>query len=71
MSLVVVVGLLLVLSFAGVPLPSLTQQEEEKPSAEVEITVIKALADPNTLWKAPDLASMDGESNAEELHYGK
>ncbi|MEY3644109.1 MAG: hypothetical protein RLZZ207_803 [Bacteroidota bacterium] len=71
MSLVAVVGLLLVLSFAGVSLPSLTQAEEEAPVAEVEIPVIKALADPTSLWKAPDLASMDQESNAEELHYGK
>ena len=36
MSLVVVVGLLLFLSFSGVSLPSLSQEEEESPIAVVE-----------------------------------
>ena len=71
MSLVVVVGLLLFLSFSGVSLPSLSQEEEESPIAVVEAPEVAALADPASLWKAPELASMDQEPNAEELHYGR
>ncbi len=71
MSLVVVVGLLLFLSFSGVSLPSLSQEEEESPIAVVEAPEAAALADPASLWKAPELASMDQEPNAEELHYGR
>lgn len=71
MSLVAVVGLLLFLSFSGVQLPSLSQEEQEATIAEVEIPVVKALADPTSLWKAPDWASMDQEPNAAELQYGK
>lgn len=71
MSLVVVVGLLLFLSFSGVSLPSLSQEEEESPVAVVESPEVAALADPASLWKAPELASMDQEPNAEELHYGR
>ena len=71
MSLVVVVGLLLFLSFSGVSLPSLSQEEEESPVAVVEAPEVAALADPASLWKAPELASMDQEPNAEELHYGR
>ena len=71
MSLVAVVGLLLFLSFSGVQLPSLSQEKQEATVAEVEIPVVKALADPTTLWKAPDWAEIDKEPNAAELHYGK
>jgi thiosulfate dehydrogenase len=70
-SLVAMVGLLLFLSVSGVQLPSLFNGEQEAPAAEVEIPVVKALADPASLWKAPDFASIDQEPNAAELHYGK
>jgi thiosulfate dehydrogenase len=70
-SLVAMVGLLLFLSVSGVQLPSLFNGAQEAPAAEVEIPVVKALADPASLWKAPDFASIDQEPNAAELHYGK
>ncbi len=71
LSLVAVVALVLFLSFSGVQLPSLSQEEQEELVSEVEMAVVTALADPSSLWKAPDLASMDQEPNAEELHYGR
>ncbi len=70
-SLAAGIGLMLFLSFSGIQLPSLSQEEQEAPGVEVEIAEEKALADPTSLWKAPDWASMDQEPNADELHYGK
>ena len=71
LSLVAVVAVILFLSFSGVKLPSLSKEEQEELVAEVELAVVTALADPSSLWKAPDLSLMDQEPNAEELHYGR
>lgn len=70
-ALVGVVGFVLFLSYSGVKLPSLS--EKDQPIAEViaEIPVVKALADPASLWKAPDWATVDAEPNADEIKYGR
>lgn len=70
-ALVGVVGLVVFLSFTGVQLPSLV--DDEKPIAQVvtEIPVVKALMDPSSVWKAPDWSSVDTETNAEDIKYGR
>ena len=71
LSFVAVVALVLFLSFSGVQLPSLSQEEQEVPAAEVKNPEVKALADPSSIWKAPDFVSMDQDPNAAEIKYGK
>lgn len=70
-SLVAVVGLLLFLSFSGVDLSRNFSDEQEAIEEKVEIPEVKALADPSSMWKAPDWALVDQEPNAAELQYGK
>ncbi|MCM0041632.1 MAG: c-type cytochrome [Algoriphagus sp.] len=70
-ALIAVVGLLFFLSVSGVQLPSLSKGEQEATALEVELSVVKALVDPASLWHAPDFALIDQEPNSEDLHYGK
>lgn len=70
-ALVGVVGLVVFLSFTGVQLPSLV--DDEKPIVQVvaDIPVVKTLMDPSNVWKAPDWSSVDAEANSEEIKYGR
>lgn len=70
-ALVGVVGLVVFLSFSGVQLPSLAEEEVLAQLPITEIPKVKALADPSTMWKAPDWASVETEPNAESIKYGK
>jgi|UniRef100_UPI004048C3D3 thiosulfate dehydrogenase len=70
-SLVVLVGFVVFLSFSGVQLPSFSQADPAVSAVSVELPVVNPLADPTLVWKAPDWSEMDQESNAEELKYGK
>ena len=70
-SLVVLVGFVVFLSFSGVQLPSFSQADPAVSAVSVELPVVNPLADPALVWKAPDWSEMDQESNAEELKYGK
>ena len=69
--LVGIVGGILILSNSGIQLPNLTQTEVQVPQAVSEIPVVKALVDPEGMWKAPDPASIDAEPNADEIKYGR
>ena len=70
-ALVGIVGFVLFLSYSGVQLPSLA--DEKLPPIEVveEIPVVEVLADPSTLWNAPDWSSVEAEPNADDIKYGK
>ena len=70
-ALVGVVGFVVFLSYSGVQLASLG--DEDKPMAQVvaEIPVVKALMDPSSVWKAPDWSTVDAEANAEDIKYGR
>lgn len=70
-ALVGVVGFVVFLSYSGIQLPSLSDTEINQPKAVVELSIVKALADPAGLWKAPDWSSVDTEPNASEIKYGK
>ncbi len=69
--LVGIVGGVLFLSQSGVQLPSLSQDEPQVPQAIAELPITKALVDPEGMWKAPEVSSMDAEPNADEIKYGR
>lgn len=71
---VVLVGILggvLFLSQSGVQLPSLSQDEPQDPQAIAELPIVKPLVDPEGMWKAPEVSSIDAEPNADEIKYGR
>jgi thiosulfate dehydrogenase len=70
-ALVGVVGFVVFLSYSGVQLPTLSDDEESIPRVVAEIPVVKALVDPVGMWKAPDWSTVDTEPNAEDIKYGK
>ncbi len=70
-ALVGIVGLVLFISYSGIELPQLSEEKQTLPQALAEIPVIKALADPSGMWKAPDWASVEAEPNAADIKYGK
>lgn len=70
-ALIGVIGLVLFLSYSGVQLPSLSEEEVTAPQAVAAVPVVKALADPSGMWKAPDLASLDSDPNGDEIKYGR
>lgn len=70
-ALVGVIGLVIFISFSGIELPKLTEEEQTLPQALAEIPVVNALADPSGMWKAPDWASVEAEPNAADIKYGK
>ncbi len=69
--LVGVVGFVVFLSYSGVELPRLVEEEKNIPQAIAELPQIKALADPVGMWKAPDWSTVEAEPNAEEIKYGR
>jgi thiosulfate dehydrogenase len=69
--LVGVVGFVVFLSFSGIQLPSLTEQEKASPPVVAELPAVKSLADPSHMWKAPDWSTVESEPNAEVIKYGK
>jgi cytochrome c len=70
-ALVGVIGFVVFISYSGIQLPSLTDEEKSIPQTIAEIPVVKALADPAGMWKSPDWNSVDAEPNAMEIKYGK
>lgn len=69
--LVGVVGFVVFLSYSGIQLPRLANKENAIPQAIAELPVVKALADPTSMWGAPDWSSVDSEPNASDIKYGK
>jgi thiosulfate dehydrogenase len=67
-TLVGVIAVIVFLSFSGIQLPSLADEEEVTLQVIAEV---KALIDPDGLWHAPDWAGVDTEPNADEIKYGK
>lgn len=70
-ALLGVIGFVVFISYSGIQLPSLTDEEKSIPQTIAEIPVVKALADPAVMWKSPDWNSVDAEPNAMEIKYGK
>lgn len=70
-TLVGVIAVIVFLSFSGIQLPSLADDEEVAVQAIAEIPEVKALIDSEGIWQAPDWASVDAEPNADEIKYGK
>lgn len=66
-----VIGLVIFLSNSGVQLPSLVDKEISVPAPVASIPVVKALEDPAGMWHAPDWGTVEAESNAEEIKYGR
>lgn len=69
--LVGVVGFVVFLSYSGIQLPSLSEDNKTIPQAIADLPVVKALADPVGMWKAPDWSAVENEPNAEDIKYGK
>ena len=67
-TLVGVIAVIVFLSFSGIQLPSLADEEEVTLQVIAEV---KALIDPDGLWHAPDWAGVDTEPNADDIKYGK
>jgi thiosulfate dehydrogenase len=70
-TLVGVIAVIVFLSFSGIQLPSLADEEEVAVQAIAEIPEVKALIDSEGIWQAPDWAGVDTEPNADEIKYGK
>jgi thiosulfate dehydrogenase len=70
-TLVGVIAVIVFLSFSGIQLPSLADDEEVAVQAIAEIPEVKALIDSEGIWQAPDWAGVDTEQNADEIKYGK
>lgn len=71
-ALVGVVGGVVFMSYSGIQLPSLTEQQNAEVNLPVpEVPVSKALADPAQMWHSPDWALVDSEPNAKDIKYGK
>jgi thiosulfate dehydrogenase len=70
-TMIGVIGFVLYLSFSGVELPRWSEDDISAQQVLVGIPVVKALADSEGMWEAPDFASIDSESNADELKYGR
>lgn len=70
-TLVGVIAVIVFLSFSGIQLPSLADDEEVAVQAIAEIPEVKALIDSEGIWQAPDWASVDTEPNADDIKYGK
>jgi thiosulfate dehydrogenase len=70
-TLVGVIAVIVFLSYSGIQLPSLADEEEVAVQAIAEIPEVKALIDPDGIWHAPDWAGVDTEPNADDIKYGK
>ena len=70
-ALVGIVGFVVFLSYSGIQLPSLEDGDISTLQPIAQIPIVKALADPAGMWKAPDWSSVDAEPNAESIKYGK
>ncbi|MHA7128171.1 c-type cytochrome [Algoriphagus namhaensis] len=69
-TLVGVVGVGVFLSSAGLQ-PAAPQPSSSETSPAILVQVPKALMDPVGMWTPPDWGSVERESNAEEIKYGK
>lgn len=70
-AMVGVIGFVIFLSFTGVQLPSLVDEEFSVSAPVAATPVAKSLDDPSGMWHAPDWATVEAESNAAEIKYGK
>jgi cytochrome c len=70
-ALIGVIGFVIFLSYSGIQLPNLTSEDNESSLPMAEISVVKALADPALMWKAPEWSTVDSEPNAAEIKYGR
>lgn len=66
-----VIGFVVFLSYTGIDLPSLSNEDKAISQTVVDMPVVKALADPAGMWSAPDWSSVDSEPNAADINYGK
>jgi thiosulfate dehydrogenase len=70
-ALVGVIGLVVFLSYSGIPLPSLATHEAIDLPVEAEIPVMKALANADEMWHAPDWSTVDSAPTAADIKYGR
>lgn len=70
-ALVGVVGFVVFLSFSGVQLPPLSSSPVSVAQAVAEIPAVKALMEPEGMWVAPDLSTLEGDPEAEKIKYGR
>ena len=71
-ALVAMVGGVVLISSAGIQLPSLKNSNPET-SLQTEVAEVKPkyLEDPAGMWMAPDWSKVELEPNAEEIKYGR
>lgn len=70
-ALVGLIVLVLIFSFSGVQLPTIQDDKLPVVQAIAEIPVVQALVDPAGMWRALDWSTVDAETNAEDIKYGK
>jgi thiosulfate dehydrogenase len=70
-GLIILIVAVAISSFSDYKLLQFTNQGELPSELEDQSTSLQALADPETLWKAPALEDLNLEPNADELRYGK
>ena len=70
-GLIILIVAVAISSFSDYKLLQFTNQGELPAELEDQSTSLQALADPETLWKAPALEDLNLEPNADELQYGK
>lgn len=70
-GLIILIVAVAISSFSDYKLLQFTNQGELPSELEDQSTSLQALADPETLWKAPALEDLNLEPNADELQYGK
>ena len=70
-ALVGVIGLVVFLSYSGIPLPNLATHEAIDLPVEAEIPVMKALANADEMWYAPDWSTVDSAPTAADIKYGR
>jgi thiosulfate dehydrogenase len=70
-GLITLIAAVAISSFSDYKLIQFTNQGQLPAELEDQSTSLQALADPETLWKAPALEDLNLEPNADELQYGK
>jgi thiosulfate dehydrogenase len=70
-GLITLIAAVAISSFSDYKLIQFTNQGQQPAELEDQSTSLQALADPETLWKAPALEDLNLEPNADELQYGK
>ena len=70
-GLITLIAAVAISSFSDHKLLQFTNQGQLPAELEDQSTSLQALADPETLWKAPALEDLNLEPNADELQYGR